>query len=419
MQKRKFDGNVRHAARQFVAAALTMSGLVAAGYVSDVPAAAQTGVSSPSRAAAKAPAARKIDPQDAWAAARPRVERALRESESAINARIAKLDEFFAERKEGARPFAESVLSLEGKARASSALAETVLGGLNEALGGKPVTGPDSFTIYVRQRFRQQVLDPAKVKQAVEDAVSGYLGDAAEIEARLLVSLKADIDDSALDLRGSLPDLRAEAAAGEQYDAVVGETLDAAAMDLVVSLGMYVVSNYISDKVTDRLAPDGTRRDVKSVGNFILGMFVVDPILGKVAEGAGYDPEGDVTAKTMAGLDRIRALVVGGDPDAVKLYTALFNYREGHPDGAVRDACRQAIEALEHSANLGLRIRLASLHNERCRRLTTALIAHIFGPEAARTPVRLLPPLDPKTVPAPKALIGWAKRVTTAYGGTR
>src|ERR1035437_2288877 len=81
--------------------------------------------------AQEAPAAEKqatgkkpSEPDDIWTAAAPRLNRALRESNDAMTARIAKLDEFFAERKEGARPFAEAVLGLEGKARAAAGLGE-------------------------------------------------------------------------------------------------------------------------------------------------------------------------------------------------------------------------------------------------------------------------------------------------------
>ena len=55
-------------------------------------------------------------PQEVWTATSPSY-LALRESKDAMTARIATLDEFFAERKQGTRPFAEAVLGLEGKAR--------------------------------------------------------------------------------------------------------------------------------------------------------------------------------------------------------------------------------------------------------------------------------------------------------------
>ncbi len=357
-------------------------------------------------------------PQEVWTAVVPRIDVALRESNNAIAARIATLDEFFAERQQGARPFAEAVLSLEGKARATAGIGEELVGGLGQLLGQKRPSGPNSFVVYVRDRFRTKVLDPAELKTVVDEAVAGYVGDATEIEGRLLVDLKADIDDRALDLRLQLPALRVETAAGASCDAVIGETLDAAAKDLGVALGMFVASNYIGDKVAQRVTPKDASKARKALVNILVGIGV-DQAMDRAARQAGYDPEKELTARTSAGIDRIRSLVVEGDPQAVGTFVSLFKFREAHPDPAAREACREAMDALERSSNLGLRVRLITLHNERHRQLATALAGHVFGREAVRTPLRLLPALDAGKAPTSESVVRWAKSITNVYGGTR
>lgn len=369
-------------------------------------------------AAAENPAGKKPStPDDIRMAAASRLDRALGESSDAIKARLKALEEFFAERKAGARPFAQAVLGMEGKGRAAASFGAMAIGGIAGLLGEKPQAPPDALTPYVRQRFRALVLDPEQVKQAIEDAMSGFLGDLTEIEGRLLVDLRADIGDSMLDLRGAMPDVRAEAAAGGQHEAIISDTLDTASKDLAVSLGMFVVSNFLGGKLADQVTPQDAPPAVQFMASLLTGV-AVDKALDQAARQAGYDAEGSVVAKTTAGIDRIRTLVIDGDPNAVPRYVALYRLREQHPNAEVRATCGQAVDVLERTTNLGLRNRLVMLHNERSRRRTAVLTAHLFGPEAAKTRVSLYSPLDPKDVPPATNVIRYAQETIALYGGS-
>src|SRR5450759_1128690 len=96
-----------NAPTRFALAALC--GFVAAGCLS-VPAAAQEAVSSTPPAAASAPAARRTNPREAWVAVATSLRQAERDSATAVESQLARINEFFAGRKQGARPFAEAVL---------------------------------------------------------------------------------------------------------------------------------------------------------------------------------------------------------------------------------------------------------------------------------------------------------------------
>ena len=182
-----------------------------------------------------------------------------KESEAALTSRMAELRTFLGERKVGTLGFAQAVLGTWGKFQMTGSMLGDVINQFATGFGASRVK--PSFDAYVEDCFREQVLDPGKAKKAVDAAISGFLGDLGEAEARLLVSLKADIGDADLDLPRLLPGV--SGIGGKQYEAMIRDTIDLAVNDLGVSLGMYVVSNIISDKLVDATAPEPTSKKGK------------------------------------------------------------------------------------------------------------------------------------------------------------
>ena len=181
--------------------------------------------------------------------------------------------------------------------------------------------------------------------------------------------------------------------------------------DLTVGLGSYIVSNLIGDKVAQQITPKDTSNAGRFAVNVATGL-AVDKALEQGIKAMGYDPERDVAARTAAGIDRIRGAIIDGDPEVVKVYPDLSTFRRMHPDQSVRDACRRADEALERAANLGLRLRLTKVRNERYRGLWTALMSHLCGPEAARSPFLMYEPLDAEKCSPAGDITRWAGEIT-------
>ena len=271
-----------------------------------------------------------------------------------------------------------------------------------------------TFDSFVADTFREQVLDPAKARKAVDAAATGFLGDLADIEARLLVTLKADIGDADLDLPRLLPGV--SGIGREPYEAVIRDTIDLAVRDLGVSLGTYVVSNIISDKIVDKAAPKDMSKKGRFAANVATGI-AVDKAMEEAMKAAGYNPEKVLAIKVAAGIDRMSRLLIDGDPVVAKLYPDLSILRRTHPDEAVRDACRRADEAVMRTGNLGLHERLRRLRNDRYRRLWTVLTGHLFGPEAAKSPFLMYTPLDVTKCSPAGVCIRWADSITKVYGG--
>jgi hypothetical protein len=333
------------------------------------------------------------------------------ESEAALESRMADLRSFFEERKSGTRRFAQSMLGIEGKVMVSGLAMQELL----DAASGNS-NKPSVLRKYVGDHFRSDVLDPATIKREVDRAVSGFLGDLAGIEARLLVRLKADIGDGELSIPRSLPNM--EGVGKRQYDAMIGSTIDAALADIGVSLGMFVASNYVSGKIVDKAAPKEASKGGKFLVNLIVGI-AVDKLLEEAAKGAGYDPEKKLADGAADGIDRIRGAVIDGDPALARFYPTLKVLRRMHPEVAVREACEQADESVKRYANLGLHERLRGLRNDRYRRLWVVLTARIVGEEAAKSPFQMYTPLDAQKCSPPDAIIRWADSITDFYGGKR
>jgi hypothetical protein len=342
------------------------------------------------------------------------LDRYFGESDAALDARLADLKGFFEDLKPDGRLFAQSVLGVWGKLDAGTYVLADVVYNIGSLFGEMPK--PPSLSNYVRDRFRAEVLDPEKAKQAVDDAVAGFLGDLAGIEGKLLVDLRADLGDDQLNLPASPPKI--QVIRGDHFNAMIGDMADTASKDLAASLAMYVVSNVIGDKIADRVTPEDASKGRKLLSNVAIGI-AVDKALEEGVRAAGYDPESAIAVRIAAGLDQIRSSLIDGDPAARRFYPHLSIYRRTHPDEAVRDACLRADEAVVRSANLGLHLRLQRLRNDRCRRLWTVLTGRLIGPEAARSPFLMYQPLDPATVAPPEEIIRWANKITTGYGGSQ
>jgi hypothetical protein len=312
---------------------------------------------------------KNVSPEATWQAIRPRLAQAERDSAKAVESELAAINEFFAERKEGARSFAEAVLGFEGKLRAAGGIAEGMVGAVGEFFGSKPSRGPDSFTLYVQRSFREHVLDARELQKAIDASVTGYAREVKRIEAKLLVGLRADLDFSA-----AWPEIRAGREAAGQSDAMIAQARDAAVNDLVVEIGKQAVSCVIGNAITGQLTSDDDSTFKKGVVNLGAGL-AVDKALDAGMARAGYNPEGALAAKIASSLDRMRDLVINGDPKAsalLPLPLRPLSYSEFKRYWTLR------------AANQGLRQRLLSIHTERSRLREAALRRMVFDPGASR-----------------------------------
>ncbi len=102
----------------------------------------------------------------AWEKVRLRLEQTDRESVAALAQALSQVSVFFAERRQGARPFAEWLTSFGGKLRYAAGRMDQA-GFIMKQLfsnGSLPPMNsvPDQFAAEIRQKFTECVLDPAR-----------------------------------------------------------------------------------------------------------------------------------------------------------------------------------------------------------------------------------------------------------------
>jgi len=265
---------------------------------------------------------------------------------------------------------------------------------------------------YVERCFHQHVLDDEQLQKAVDGAVAGVDAEVRELEARLLVDLRADMDFTA-DFPGIRVGLRAD---GQRYDAMF-QAVDASAEDFVNMLLVRLPISWVAgDAIGGKLTGANDSFLKKQVINLAANRGV-DKVLDIAAAQAGYDPEGALADKVTAALGRMRSLLIEGDPKADKTYWSLCAYRDGYPDETIRKACREAAAAMEPCAIVGLRHRLLGHLSERSRLREEALRKLVFGPGAPPDQAAAAPRIDPQKCVSPEQILQSARRCRAYYGG--
>jgi hypothetical protein len=256
----------------------------------------------PSDPTTKSPAPAAPNPWAVWDAMQPTLERDRLESEAAIDRRIARIDEFFNDRKKRVPRFAKDMLGWDAKARVSASMVERSVNSAAGLLGRGPAFSQDSFKIFVQDTFRQQVLDPSELNGEVRKAIAGWAADWRELDAKMLVALKVDIDEKSLafDTQGLSSDVALDT---RFVDSILDKTATAVGNDIAQSIATFAVSWIVSDAVTGMVTSENDPTAKKLAVNFGVGM-AVDKLL------ADQTAEARLTAVINASIDQMRRQVV-------------------------------------------------------------------------------------------------------------
>jgi hypothetical protein len=350
-------------------------------------------------------------PHARWARAQALLKEADDDSIAAINKSLADVAGSFESAEKNARPFVDDLLDWSGGWEFAKALPGKAAGYgtslVNYVLGTTyaPPLSPDDFERHVRKTFVARVFDPEVFKRGVQGGVDAYCARLKEIEAKLLVDLRADVDDVELRMPAAVaPTLGDELL--KQVDAAVDQVVSDAAVEYGFSAAKFCVSqwggnvatNYVSPLTQAGAAAVGLSVDPYSfamIGSGVLVGVGVEYALDKAIAAAGRDPAGASAAKVQAVLARAsRAVFEGSEPDRSSRYVwfALFAQAlDGTDDGG---ACDFAARAEAASTYLGLRPTLAAMHGARScirRRLAyravfdaAAPVGEVLAPERAR-----------------------------------
>ena len=246
--------------------------------------------------------------------AEPHLLRAERECDLIIGEHLKSLDQFFAEKKRGTRPFADDVLGWASKWRL---IADNV-----------PFSSGGRHEKYIRERFEFHIFKPSDLEAAVKQVVSSYLRHVRSIESKMLVDLRADGAEfpSAFAL-SAIDEHQLEAS----FDAALARATQATGSDLRDDLAAGIVT-FIAGEVLAHVAVRlGVSAGILAAGGatgwatlgvgFVVGLIVDQTVVWVWDWWA--DPKGNLATDLDKKLDDIHRLIIEGDEEVVGLRARL------------------------------------------------------------------------------------------------
>jgi hypothetical protein len=251
-------------------------------------------------------------PIDFQAVAAPHLQVASDRSQQIIDDQLAPINTFFQSTKEGTAKFAELSLGWGSKWRL---VADNI-----------PYTQGDRHSEYLRSKFEEFVFTPEQFEKVIRQSVDGYLSELKSIESKMLVDLKADLDDFPAD--SALRRLDATQWQESFDDAIAKAT--AAATD---QIGSDVATQLVSIITGEVLAQVAVRLGVSSGilttgaasgwATFGVGVaigLVIDQLV-TIAWDHWADPKGKLTKQLNMKIQEINILIRNGDSQVQGLRT--------------------------------------------------------------------------------------------------
>jgi len=256
--------------------------------------------------------------QAAWQKVAPHLSSAERASVDAADKYKERVEEFFAERKRGARPFAEEVISWYGRWRFMK--------------GKLPWVNEAEYGSFLRQAFEQHLFKEEDLSELIKGVVEAYASELAGIENQTLLAIRADLSDSALAERSLLPALRNDEAFRQSFADMIQEVFPLVSRDVAITAGRetasFVAMNIATDIAMEIVATVSTQLGVEAgilstgvgSGMATLGVGLVAGILADMAldwimRHTGYDPASEIAARVCETLDGVENLLLNGNRD--------------------------------------------------------------------------------------------------------
>jgi hypothetical protein len=245
------------------------------------------------------------------ARAMPHIEKADADSQAGIESSLQPLQAFFDEAKGHAPAFAGDVLGWYSKYK--------LIRGQHEE--------------FLAETFRTHFFGPDELKQAMTDAVTGYVANLEAVDNRMLVDIRMDVADlpAGVSLAAMpVPDLV------ERYRSVCGRIAGITGADTAVDVGRAAADMIVSSVVTMMAARIGTSAVVLGAGaatswwtlgiGLVVGV-IVDQIIAAVWNWT-YDPHGKLVSMMDTKIDEVRTLVLDGDDGKPGLREELRRYAD-------------------------------------------------------------------------------------------
>ncbi len=259
---------------------------------------------------------KKSASESAWKTIAPKLSNAELTSLKASDKYAARIEAFFAERKAGARLFAEDAFSLRGK--------------LAFVQSKVPWANGYEHSLYLRARFEEHIFSADELKELIECAVREYLCEINGIEDKLLVEIRADLKDRDIVAASLAPALVSDENFKSAYSRIAQQISPALRLDTSILVARQVPGFFAAEigstvyvrvvgivgarlGFSGGILGTGAAFSAETFGIAMLAGYLFDKILDWAMLKAGYDPEGELAAKVCEFLDETQTLLLDGD----------------------------------------------------------------------------------------------------------
>jgi len=248
-----------------------------------------------------APENRSINLQEL---ASPHLQSAASQSHAIIDEQLAPINQFFKSTKEGTAKFAELSLGWGSKWRLVA--------------DGVPYTKGNRHSEYLRSKFEEYVFTPDQFEKVIRQSVDGYLDELRSIEGKMLVAIRADINDFPVDSSLKHLDSKQWQTA---FDDAIARASAATTDQLESDVGTQLVSIITGEILTQVAVRLGISSGILTVGaasgwtTFGVGLVIgviIDQIV-TVAWDHWSDPKGKLIKQLNMKLEELNILIRNGD----------------------------------------------------------------------------------------------------------
>ena len=240
----------------------------------------------------------------------PLLDQADRDAQQAVADQIRALDAFFDDVKARSPALAEAVLGFASEWRLVADHIPYVGGGRHEA--------------FLREQFDRQLFTVAQLGERIQAVIHGYLRSEREIEDRLLVRLRQDLDD----IPAALPE------AGLDLDAVrvildrtSAETMARVRATLQLDVAREIVVLASAEMLTRLAIRTALPASLAGSGPWTFGLGLAAAVAADQTLAWTWDrwtdPRGQLVEALDASLDELRRRVVDGTPEGPGLRKQL------------------------------------------------------------------------------------------------
>lgn len=275
------------------------------------------------------------DSQRAWIKTSKHIQKADKEIALLEDECVKDVIEFLAERKEGAKKLASKSLSWDGKSRYFKSFLPWARG--------------DEYQTFLTKQFKKHVFKEGEITEVIQKSINKYLKGVEDIERRLLVDLRADLDDLPA---SALPALKSEAEFNKAYERLLANAQKAAkaeadgeAAQLITAMVGGEAVTFIAFKVLQGVATQlgikgtiytlGAGGSLTTAGLSLAVAVAADYIIDWVFQ-VFYNPEAELAAKLQRAVEELSGLITEGDKETAGLRAQL------HEIGVQRRLTRDA-----------------------------------------------------------------------------